>query len=92
MAIPHGRTALHPGTKSLEHSPSSVASIRRTASQGRMRRQSTRRRGARDDYPASAVYRSGTRPGVKRERSGLGAGPPFLAHMSCLFLTRGPGT
>jgi hypothetical protein len=70
--ITHGRIALRPGTKNLEHSPSSVASISVcTASQGRMRRQSTKRRGG------SPVYRSGTHPGVKRERSGLGAGPPY---------------
>jgi hypothetical protein len=76
--ITHGRIALRPGTKNLEHSPSSVASISVcTASQGRMRRQSTKRRGGRDELAGSPVYRSGTHPGVKRERSGLGAGPPF---------------
>ena|SRR5215217_2784670 len=66
-----------PWAKNLEHSPFSVASIRRTASQGMMRRQSTKRRGARDDLPGLAVNRPGAQPGVKRERSGLGAGPPF---------------
>ena len=69
--IPHGRIALRPGTKSLEHSPSSVASIHRTASQGRMRRQSTKRRGARDELPG--VGRLSVRH-PSRGEAGKGAG------------------
>ena len=70
--IPHGRIALRPGTKSLEHSPSSVASIHRTASQGRMRRQSTKRRGARDELPGVGrlSVRHPTRGEAGKERVG----------------------
>jgi hypothetical protein len=71
-------------TKSLERSPFGVASIyaaRRRRGGCDVRAPRGVARGT--NYPASPVNRSGTQPGVKRERSGLGAGPPFWP--TCYF-------
>ena len=75
--IPHGRIALRSGTKNLEHSPSSVASIRRNDVAGEDATSAPRGAAPGTNYPASPLIGPAPNSGLSGKGAGWAPGRPF---------------
>jgi hypothetical protein len=77
FTIPHGLIALRSGTKNLEHSPSSVASIRRNDVAGEDTTSAPRGAAPGTNYPASPLIGPAPNPGLSGKGAGWAPGHPF---------------